>query len=52
MIARFSPVAWSHIQLAGNYVFGNRDGLLNLYSMLESVDPLANYEPEDQEFAA
>ena len=52
MIARFSPVAWSHIQLAGNYVFGNRDGLLNLYSMLESVDPLANYEPENQELAA
>ncbi|WBA81724.1 Tn3 family transposase [Endozoicomonas sp. GU-1] len=42
MIAAFSPVAWSHIQLAGNYVFGNHDGLLNLYSMLESVDPLAN----------
>lgn len=34
LIAGFSPVAWRHIQLAGNYVFGNRDGLLNLYSML------------------
>lgn len=52
MIASFSPVAWSHIQLAGNYVFGNSDGLLNLYSMLESVDPLANYESEDQELEA
>ncbi|MCW7552653.1 transposase [Endozoicomonas gorgoniicola] len=52
MIASFSPVAWTHIQLAGNYVFGNRDGLLNLYSMLESVDPLANYEPDDQDLAA
>ncbi len=47
LIARFSPVAWSHIQLAGNYVFGNSDVLLNLVSMLESVDPLANTEPED-----
>lgn len=26
--------------------------LLKLYSMLESVDPLANHEPEDQEYAA
>ncbi|AYA39412.1 hypothetical protein D3790_02060 [Xenorhabdus nematophila] len=32
----FSPVAWRHIQLSGYYVFGNRDGLLNLYSM-ESI---------------
>ncbi|WP_053014299.1 MULTISPECIES: Tn3 family transposase [Xenorhabdus] len=47
LIAGFSPVAWRHIQLAGNYVFGNRDGLLNLYSMLERVDPLADSEIEE-----
>ncbi|MCG3461040.1 Tn3 family transposase [Xenorhabdus bovienii] len=47
LIASFSPVAWRHIQLAGNYIFGNRDGLLNLYSMLERVDPLASSETEE-----
>ncbi|WP_337167686.1 hypothetical protein [Xenorhabdus bovienii] len=40
-------MAWRHIQLSGNYVFGNRDGLLNLYGMLESVDPLVNTEAEE-----
>ncbi|WP_281649109.1 Tn3 family transposase [Parendozoicomonas sp. Alg238-R29] len=48
LISRFSPVAWSHIQLTGNYVFGNRNEMLNLYNMLESVDPFINYSPGEK----
>lgn len=43
LIAQLSPVAWRHIQLAGNYVFGNSDNRFNLYEMLESVEPLVDY---------
>ena len=48
MIAGLSPVAWRHIQLAGNYIFGNQGALLNLYRILESVDPFAKDPGENQ----
>ena len=51
MIAGLSPVAWRHIQLAGNYIFGNQGALLNLYRILESVDPFAK-DPEENQTTA
>ncbi|MBL4940885.1 MAG: Tn3 family transposase [Colwellia sp.] len=42
MLINLSPVAWAHIQLAGNYNFGEQTEIFNLEMMLEHVDPLIN----------
>jgi hypothetical protein len=44
MIANLSPVAWRHIQLAGNYTFGNKKNNISVDRLLENLDPLANEE--------
>ncbi|QOI95944.1 Tn3 family transposase [Aeromonas salmonicida] len=49
MLANLSPVAWSHIQLAGNYTFAEQQETFSLDSMLENVDPLAESTIEDDE---
>ena len=50
MIAGLSPVAWSHIQLAGHYRFDDQKITIDLESMLENVDPLM--EEFDQKMVA
>jgi TnpA family transposase len=50
MIAGLSPVAWSHIQLAGHYRFDDQKIMIDLESMLEDVDPLM--EEFDQKMVA
>lgn len=47
ILTNLSPVAWMHIQLAGNYVFAEQKETFNLESMLESIDPLLGAEPEE-----
>ncbi|MEZ8306909.1 Tn3 family transposase [Vibrio splendidus] len=42
LLSNISPVAWGHIQLTGHYVFEEREDMLNLESMLESVHPLSS----------
>ncbi|MBM7071861.1 hypothetical protein JQC92_07370 [Shewanella sp. 202IG2-18] len=37
VLGDLSPVAWWHIQLAGNYVFDEDNELLNLERILETV---------------
>jgi len=37
MIAGLSPVAWTHIQLAGHYTFGSHDVSMNLVKILENI---------------
>ncbi|MCB5362034.1 hypothetical protein BCU85_24500 [Vibrio lentus] len=41
LIAGLSPVAWRHIQLAGNYIFGVKKDNIVLERLLENLDPLA-----------
>lgn len=41
LLSNLSPVAWSHIQLAGNYTFARQPEIFSLESILENVDPLA-----------
>lgn len=44
ILTNLSPVAWSHIQLGGHYTFAQEQDTLNLASLLEHVDPLAETE--------
>jgi len=44
MIANLSPVAWRHIQLAGNYTFGIKKNIISVDRLLENLDPLADEE--------
>lgn len=44
MIAELSPVAWQHIQLAGNYTFGLKKDNIVLERLLENLDPLISEE--------
>ncbi len=37
MIAGLSPVAWTHILLAGHYTFGSHNTMMNLNEMLENI---------------
>lgn len=46
LLTNLSPVAWSHIQLAGNYTFAEQHDVFNLESMLENIDPLRDSEAE------
>lgn len=46
MLINLSPVAWAHIQLAGNYNFGEQTESFNLEMMLEHVDPLIQNEED------
>ncbi len=47
ILANLSPVAWSHIQLAGNYTFADGQDTLNLETLLEDVDPLSGSKLEE-----
>lgn len=49
LLANLSPVAWSHIQLAGNYTFAEQNETFNLESMLEDIDPLIDSEQEQED---
>ena len=40
LIAGLSPVAWRHIQLAGNYIFGVKKDNIVLERLLENLDPV------------
>ena len=42
LLSNISPVAWGHIQLTGHYVFEEKEDMLNLENMLESVNPLTS----------
>ncbi|MEZ9439111.1 Tn3 family transposase [Vibrio atlanticus] len=42
LLANISPVAWGHIQLTGHYVFEEKEDMLNLESMIESVHPITS----------
>ncbi|WP_412767474.1 Tn3 family transposase [Vibrio anguillarum] len=42
LIAGLSPVAWRHIQLAGNYTFGVKKDNIVLERLLENLDPLSD----------
>ncbi|EPJ42954.1 MAG: transposase [Osedax symbiont Rs2] len=44
MIAKLSPVAWRHIQLAGNYIFGIKKNSISVDRLLENLDPLVDEE--------
>ncbi|MDE1484517.1 hypothetical protein [Xenorhabdus bovienii] len=44
-----SPVAWNHIQLAGNYVFAELSDTFSLDSLLENVDPLIEVKMDDSD---
>ncbi|MDE9434204.1 hypothetical protein [Xenorhabdus bovienii] len=44
-----SPVAWNHIQLAGNYVFAEPSDTFSLDSLLENVDPLIEVKMDDSD---
>jgi hypothetical protein len=39
LIAGLSPVAWRHIQLAGNYTFGIQKDNIVLDKLLENLEP-------------
>lgn len=41
---RLSPVAWQHIQLAGNYTFGLKKDNIVLERLLKNLDPLISEE--------
>ncbi len=41
LIAGLSPVAWRHIQLAGNYTFGIKKDNIVLEKLLENLEPWA-----------
>ncbi|HHR6132240.1 TPA: Tn3 family transposase [Providencia alcalifaciens] len=49
LLSNLSPVAWSHIQLAGNYTFARQPEIFSLESMLENVDPLAELASKEDE---
>ena len=49
LLANLSPVAWSHIQLAGNYTFADEQNTLNLEALLEDVNPLSEGTLGDDE---
>ena len=40
LLANLSPVAWTHIQLAGYYSFARKQKPLNLGQLLENLEPL------------
>ncbi|MDF4647412.1 Tn3 family transposase, partial [Vibrio parahaemolyticus] len=44
LIAGLSPVAWRHIQLAGNYTFGQKKDNIVLERLLENLAPLGEEE--------
>lgn len=44
MISNLSPVAWSHIQLAGKYSFGEEKINIDIEKMLSAVDPLSDFD--------
>ncbi len=46
MIINLSPVAWTHIQLAGHYTFGVQKAVIDLEGLLESVNPVAGSSRE------
>ena len=52
MLANLSPVAWSHIQLAGNYIFADQKEMLNLDSLLENINSFAEVGLEEDELLA
>lgn len=41
MISNLSPVAWSHIQLAGKYSFGDEKMSIDIEKMLSGINPLS-----------
>ncbi|MBD2797966.1 Tn3 family transposase [Xenorhabdus sp. 18] len=49
ILANLSPVAWSHIQLAGNYIFAEQSDTFSLDSLLENVDPLLESKMNDSD---
>lgn len=49
LLANLSPVAWSHIQLAGNYTFADEQDTLNLEALLEDVNRLSEGTLGDDE---
>jgi TnpA family transposase len=51
LLAKLSPVAWSHIQLAGNDTFADEQDTLNLEVLLEDVNPLSDGTLGDDEDA-
>ncbi|AYA39500.1 Tn3 family transposase [Xenorhabdus nematophila] len=50
ILTNLSPVAWSHIQLAGNYVFEEPSDTFSLDSLLENVDPLIEVNRDDDNY--
>ena len=40
LFARFSPIAWVHIQLTGYYNFGNKPMAIDLENIIEGIGPL------------
>jgi hypothetical protein len=46
MLANLSPVAWAHIQLAGNDIFGDEKVSFDLNNMLEDVDLFSSITDE------
>ena len=46
VLSNLSPVAWAHIQLAGNYTFYANKTALKLDSMLEEVDLFSHIKEE------
>lgn len=51
LLSNLSPVAWNHIQLAGNYTFARQAEVFSLDSILENVDPLAELASKEDEAA-
>lgn len=49
LLSNLSPVAWNHIQLAGNYTFARQPEIFSLDSILENVDPLAEMASKEDE---
>lgn len=49
LLSNLSPVAWNHIQLAGNYTFARQQEIFSLERLLENVDPLAELASEEGE---
>lgn len=46
MISNLSPVAWSHIQLAGKYSFGGKRFAIDIEKLLSEIDPFSEFEEE------
>lgn len=48
ILARISPVAWSHIQLSGEYTFSDKQFLIDLFKLTKDIELVSEDEDDVQ----